>query len=149
MKFECYVIFMVSKWYSFCKLLSSIYKYKKHSLNLLFFFSFFFLGPHPWQMEVPRLGVELELQLLVYATATAMQDLSHICDLHHSSQQHRSLTHWARPGIEPASSRMLVGFSTAEPQGELPENILISQDGQSWPKWICMNKPIKIALNFH
>ena len=24
----------------------------------------FFLGPHPWHMEVPRLGVELELQLL-------------------------------------------------------------------------------------
>ena len=41
-------------------------------------------------MEVPRLGVKSELQLLAYATttATAMQDPSHICDLHHSSQQH-------------------------------------------------------------
>ena len=38
-------------------------------------------------MEVPELGVELELQLLAYATGTAMQDLSHVCDLHHSSQQ--------------------------------------------------------------
>ena len=39
-------------------------------------------------MEVPRLGVvELELQLLAYTTAIAMQDLSHICDLHHSSWQ--------------------------------------------------------------
>ena len=36
-------------------------------------------------MEVPRLGVESELQLPV--TATATQDLSHICDLHYSSQQ--------------------------------------------------------------
>ena len=27
-------------------------------------------------MEVPRLGVELELQLLAYTTATAMQDAS-------------------------------------------------------------------------
>ena len=26
-----------------------------------FFFSFVFLGLHPWLMEVPRLGVELEL----------------------------------------------------------------------------------------
>ena len=42
-------------------------------------------------MEVPRLGVELELQLLTYATATAMWDLSHVCDLHHSSWQHRIL----------------------------------------------------------
>ena len=38
-------------------------------------------------MEVPSLGVESELQLLAYATATATQDLSHICDLYHSSQQ--------------------------------------------------------------
>ena len=42
-------------------------------------------------MEVPRLGVKLELQLPAYATATATQDPSHICDLHHSSQQCRIL----------------------------------------------------------
>ena len=29
-----------------------------------------------------------------------------------------SLTHWAKPGIEPGSSRILVGFITAEPQWE-------------------------------
>ena len=38
-------------------------------------------------MEVPRLGVELELQLAAYTTATAMWDLSCAYDLHHSSQQ--------------------------------------------------------------
>ena len=38
-------------------------------------------------MEVPRLGVESELQLLGYTTTTAMQDLSLICDLYHSSCQ--------------------------------------------------------------
>ena len=42
-------------------------------------------------MEVPRLGVELELQLLAYTTATATRDPSHICALHHSSQQHQIL----------------------------------------------------------
>ena len=42
-------------------------------------------------MEIPRLEVKLELQLLVYTTATAMPDLSYICDLHHSSQQCRIL----------------------------------------------------------
>ena len=31
--------------------------------------------------EVPRLGVELELQLPACTIATAMLDLSHICDL--------------------------------------------------------------------
>ena len=33
-------------------------------------------------MEVPRLGVESELQLPAYTTATAIQDLSHIRNLH-------------------------------------------------------------------
>ena len=42
-------------------------------------------------MEVPRLGVESELQLLAYTAATAMRDPSHICDLHHSSWQHHVL----------------------------------------------------------
>ena len=48
---------------------------------------FCFLGPHPWHLEVPRLGVQLELQLPAYTTATAIQDLSRICNLHHSPQQ--------------------------------------------------------------
>ena len=38
-------------------------------------------------MEVSRLGDELELYLLAYATAIATQDLSHVCNLHHSSWQ--------------------------------------------------------------
>ena len=42
-------------------------------------------------MEIPRLGVESELQLPVYARATATRDPSHIFDLHHSSQQRRIL----------------------------------------------------------
>ena len=37
-------------------------------------------------MEVPRLRVRSELQLLAYTTARAMQDPSYICDLHHSSR---------------------------------------------------------------
>ena len=32
------------------------------------------LGPHPQQMEVPRLEVELELQWPAYTTAMATQD---------------------------------------------------------------------------
>ena len=42
-------------------------------------------------MDVPRLGIESELQLLAYTTVTARQDLSHVCDLHQSSQQHQLL----------------------------------------------------------
>ena len=52
-----------------------------------------FLGLHPQHTEVPGLGVKSELYLPAYATATAMQDPSHVCDLHHSSGNARSLTH--------------------------------------------------------
>ena len=38
-------------------------------------------------MEVPWPGVKLELQLLVYTTATTTLDPSCICDLLHSSRQ--------------------------------------------------------------
>ena len=50
-------------------------------------FLFFFLGLHLWHMEITWLEVESELQLPATATATAMQDPSRVCDLHHSSQQ--------------------------------------------------------------
>ena len=40
------------------------------------FFFFVFLGLHPWHMEVTKRGVKSELQLLAYATATAMPYLS-------------------------------------------------------------------------
>ena len=55
-------------------------------LHILFYF-IAFLGPHVQHMEVPRLEVEWELQLLAYTTATAMPDPSHVCNLHHSSWQ--------------------------------------------------------------
>ena len=38
-------------------------------------------------MDVPRLGVKLELQLLASPTCTATRDPSGIFDLHHSSQE--------------------------------------------------------------
>ena len=60
-----------------------------------FFLSFVFLGLHLWHVEVPRLRVKSELKSLAYTIA---QDNA------------GSLTHWARPGMEPSSSWMLVGF---------------------------------------
>ena len=53
----------------------------------IYLLSFVFFGPCPQPVEVPRLGVKSELQLPAYTTATAIQDLSLVCDLHHSSQQ--------------------------------------------------------------
>jgi len=59
------------------------------TLHICFFIFIFifsvFLGPYLRHMEIPRLGVASELQLLS-ATATAMWDPSHGFDLHHSSR---------------------------------------------------------------
>ena len=41
-----------------------------------------FLGLHSWHMEIPRPGVHSELQQPAHTTATAIQDLSHVCNLH-------------------------------------------------------------------
>ena len=46
-------------------------------------FFFFFLGINPWHVEIPRLGVKSEVQLLpayITATATVTQDPSLVCD---------------------------------------------------------------------
>ena len=63
-------------------------------------------------MEVLWLGVKLELQLPAYATA-----------IFHGSAG--SLTHWARPGIEPSSSWILVGFVTHGATAGIPQCISI------------------------
>ena len=57
--------------------------------NLIFFFVFLrFLGPLLQHIEVPRLGVQSEVQPPAYTRATATRDPSRVCNLHHSSQQH-------------------------------------------------------------
>ena len=64
----------------------------KSLLNYSSYLTFiFFLGLSIWHMEVPRLGVELELQFPGCTTATATHNLSHVCEpcLHHSSQRHQ------------------------------------------------------------
>ena len=48
-----------------------------------------FLGMHLRYMEVPRLRGLIRATAASLTTATATWDPSHICDLHHSSQQHQ------------------------------------------------------------
>ena len=54
---------------------------------VLVFFCLCFSVPHSQHMRVPRLGVQWELQLPAYATATATPDPCHVCNLHHNSRQ--------------------------------------------------------------
>ena len=63
---------------SFIKIRNKIlHECKMLHFCLFLFFFFLFLGPHPWHMEVPELGVELKLELAV--------------NIHHSSQQRQIL----------------------------------------------------------
>ena len=71
--------------------------------ELPIFFLFGFLGLHLRHMEVPRLGVESEPQPqhLGIRVAPVIHSAAH--------GNARSPIHWSRPGIEPASSWILVG----------------------------------------
>ena len=88
-------------------------------LSFFFFFFFVFLWPHPWHMEVPRLGSNWscgcqptpEPQQLRIWDASATHTTAH--------GNAGPLTNWARPRIEPMSSWILVGFVTAEPWWKL------------------------------
>ena len=77
-------------------------------------------------MEVPKVRVKSELQLLAYVTAQQCQiraaSSSSTYTIAHGNAG--SLTHWVRPGIKATSSRILVRFVTTEPQWELPFLIL-------------------------
>ena len=77
----------------------------------LFFFFFCFLGPHPRYMEVPRLGIELEPQQWGIWVVSATYTTTH--------GNTGSPAHWSKPGMEPTSSWILVGFVSAVPQWEL------------------------------
>ena len=70
-------------------------------LPILFFFLFVcFLAPRVAHGRSKVRGpIRAEPQQMAYTTATAMSDLSHICDLHHSSQQCWILTPLSRAGV--------------------------------------------------
>ena len=91
------------------------------------FLFFFFLGPYPQHMEISSLGIETELQLLAYFTATAVPDMSHICDLHHSSQQCQILN----------------------PPGEARDRSLVLVDtGRVHYRWVTTGTPFNCFLIF-
>ena len=80
------------------------------------FFSSCFLWSHLRHMDVPSLGVKLELHLLPMPQPYQchFQATSVTYTTAHSSAG--SLTHWVSPGIELTSSWILVGFVSTVPQ---------------------------------
>ena len=101
----------------------------------VFCFLFFcVLGLHLRRMEVPRLGVESELQLPAYTTVTAMWDWICACNLHCSSRQHRILNplseakDWTHGPMDPS----LVGYHWATMGTPQSSSFVLS-----WGPWFC------------
>jgi len=92
-----------------------------------FFGVFVFSGPHPGHMEIPRLGVQSELQPPACATATATQDRSLVFNRHHSSQQRLILNPLSEARDLTETSWFLVRFISAAPQQELFKQFLIRE----------------------
>ena len=86
-----------------------------------------FLGPHLQHMEVPRLRLELEPQLLAYTTARVMPDPSRICNLHHSprSCQIFNPLSKARDGTHILPWGMLVWFVNRWAMTGMPVQIIL------------------------
>ena len=69
-------------------------------------------------MEVPRIGVQCELRLPAYTTATATQDPRHVCNLYHSSQQRWVLNPLSKARDRTQTSWFLLEFISAAPRRE-------------------------------
>ena len=78
-----------------------------------------FFRPHPQQMEVPWLGVEWSCNCWPTPQSQQCQMWAVSATYTTAHGNPGSLTHWRGPKIEPASSWVLVGFVTTEPQWEL------------------------------
>ena len=81
------------------------------------YFFLFLSGLQARHMEVPRLGVELELQLPAYATATATPDPCRTCDLRCSLGQH-----WVLNPLMEARDQMHMGMGTSGIPNPLSHN---------------------------
>ena len=113
-------------------------------------FFFVYLGPHPQHMEVPRLGVESELQLPACTIATATRDLGHVCNLQHSSRQCQILNPLskARAGNHILMDTSWVHYHWAM-MGTPLKNLLKSTRNSKWTyqTWSLQHEYIRIVIS--
>ena len=112
LRFKGYFIFWIL---SFIRCILCKWFHLIYSLYLFFFFSRL-LGLNLWHMEVPRLGVGLDIQL--HHSRNSVGSGVHLRTTPQLMGNAGSLTHWMRPGIETASSWIPVGFVSTAPQRE-------------------------------
>ena len=104
---------------------------------------FFLLGMPVWHTEVPRVGVELELQPAAGPQPQQFRTWAPSVTYTTAHSNAGPLSHWARPGTELVSLRMLVGFVIADPQPNSSNSssnrrefdwFLSLQSSLEWPK---------------
>ena len=88
-------------------------------------------------MEVPRLGVESELQLPAYTEATATPDPSCVCDLHHSAWQR-----WILNSLSEARDQTCFFMDTNQVLS------LLSHNGNSGLSFLNPSSPLLYALGW-
>ena len=105
---------------------SWLYPYRPtllHCPSLFFSFFFCFLGQHLQHIESPRLGVTCGIWRFPgrWSTTQPQQRGIWAAFLTYTTANGNagSMAHWARAGIEPASSWRVVGFASSVPQQEL------------------------------
>ena len=86
----------------------------------LFFLSFVFLGLHRGIWRFPGWGSNQSYSCRPTAQPQQRGIRAASASLTTTHGNTGSLTHWARPGTEPATSWFLVGFVSAAPRWELP-----------------------------
>ena len=109
-------------WFNIHKSINVIYHKKRKDKNhmnisidaekaFLNFF-FFFLGPHPWHMEVLRLGLNGNYSCWPMPRPQQCQIQAASATYITAHSNARSLTHRVRPGMECTSSWIIVRFVT-------------------------------------
>ena len=99
--------------------------------NDFFFFFFGFLGPNPRHMEFPGEGSNWSCSCRPGPHPIRATSAIYIT----AHDNTGSVSHWTRPGIEPASSWIPVGFITTEPQRELWFFLLVGSTCLRWVIW--------------
>ena len=88
-------------------------------------YCFCFLGPHPQHIEVPSLGLNQSYSCWPMPQPQKRQIRAVSVTYNTAHRSARSLIHWVRPGVEPATSWFLVGFFSTAPQRELHKKLFL------------------------
>ena len=108
--------------------ISQDYQMQVSFFFLFFFFCFFRAAPVAYGNSQARGRIRGTAAGLHHSKASP----GLICNQHHSYSNAGSLTHWARPGIKPGPSQILVRFLTCWTMTETPWKQILKASHFAW-----------------